>query len=82
MASLEGQEAVAEPLRHQTSQVGMGQAQRWIALSDGGAGLEDLLRGHFGRVDAVILDFYHASEYLGDFAKAWCSGDAVAAESL
>jgi len=41
-----------------------------------------LLRGHFGRVDAVILDFYHASEYLGDFAKAWCSGDAVAAESL
>jgi len=82
VASLEGQEAVAEPLRHQTSQVGMGQAQRWIALSDGGAGLEDLLRGHFGRVDAVILDFYHASEYLGDFAKAWCSGDAVAAESL
>jgi hypothetical protein len=80
VASLEGQEAVAEPLRHQTSQVGMGQAQRWIALSDGGAGLEDLLRGHFGRVDAVILDFYHASEHLGDFAKAWCSGDAVAAE--
>lgn len=80
VASLEGQEAVAEPLRHQTSQVGMGQAQRWIALSDGGAGLEDLLRGHFGRVDAVILDFYHASEHLGDFAKAWCSGDAAAVE--
>jgi hypothetical protein len=80
VASLEGQEAVAEPLRHLTSQVGMGQAQRWIALSDGGAGLEALLRGHFGRLDAVILDFYHASEHLGDFAKAWCSGDEAAAE--
>jgi len=80
VASLEGQEAVGEPLRHQTGQVGMGQAQRWIGLSDGGAGLEDLLRGHFGRVDAVILDFYHASEHLGDFAKAWCSGDAAAVE--
>jgi hypothetical protein len=79
VASLEGQEAVAEPLRHLAGQVGMGQAQRWIALSDGGAGLEDLLHAHFGRLDAVILDFYHASEHLGDFAKAWC-GDADAAK--
>ncbi len=71
-----GGRAVASP----DGQVGIGQAQRWIALSDGGAGLEDLLRGHFGRVDAVILDFYHASEHLGDFAKAWCSGDAAAVE--
>jgi hypothetical protein len=78
---LEGQEAVIEPLRHQAGQVGMSRAQRWIALSDGGAGLEDLLRAHFGRLDAVILDFYHASEHLGDFAKAWCSGDAAAAEN-
>jgi hypothetical protein len=81
VASLEGQEAVAEPLRHQAGQVGMGPAQRWIAISDGGAGLEDLLRGHFGRVAAVILDFYHASEHLGDFAKVWCGGDAEAAEA-
>jgi hypothetical protein len=79
VASLEGQEAVAEPLRHLAGQVGMGQAQRWIALSDGGAGLEDLLRALWGRLDAVILDFYHASEHLGDFAKAWCGGDADAA---
>jgi hypothetical protein len=78
LASLEGQQAVAEPLRQLAGQVGVGQAQRWIALSDGGAGLEDLLRAHFGRVDAVILDFYHASEHLGDFAKAWCGGDADA----
>lgn len=81
VASLEGQGAVAEPLRHTAGRVGMGDAQRWIAVCDGGAGLEDLLRSHFGRLDVVILDFYHASEHLGDFAKAWCAGDASAAEA-
>jgi hypothetical protein len=59
----------------------MGRAERWIAISDGGAGLEDLMRSHFGRLDAVILDFYHASEYLGDLAKSWCAGDAEGAEA-
>jgi hypothetical protein len=80
VASLEGQEAVAEPMRHLAGQVGMSRAQRWIAISDGGAGLEDLFRVHFGRIDVVILDFYHASEHLGTFAKAWYMGDAAAAE--
>jgi hypothetical protein len=32
--------------------------------------LEDWLGTNFGRLDAVILDFYHASEHLGDLAKA------------
>jgi hypothetical protein len=81
VAGLEGQEAVAEPLRHLAGRVGMGGAERWIAVCDGGAGLEDLLEAHFGRLDAVILDFYHASEHLGDFAKAWHPGDAAAAEA-
>lgn len=81
VTSIEGQEAVAEPLRHMTAQVGMGEAQRWIAVCDGGSGLEDLLRRHFGRIDEVILDFYHASEHLGDFAKAWHGGDAAAAKA-
>jgi hypothetical protein len=71
VTSLEGQEAVAEPLRHMAARVGMSQAKRWIAVCDGGVGLEDLLRQHFGRIDEVILDFSHASEHLGDFAKAW-----------
>jgi hypothetical protein len=81
VTSLEGQEAVAEPLRHQASRVGLGRARRWIAVCDGGVGLEELLQRHFGRLDAVILDFYHASEHLGDFAKAWFPGDAEAAEA-
>jgi hypothetical protein len=44
VASLEGQAAVAEPLSHLAAQVGLADARRWIALCDGGAGLEDLLR--------------------------------------
>lgn len=71
LASQFGQDGLGEPARRQAAQVGMGRARRWIALSDGGAGLEDWLRLHFDRVEAVILDFYHASEYLGDLAKAW-----------
>lgn len=62
--------ALAGPLRRQGGQVGMDQAQRWVALSDGGAGLEDFLRENFPRVEAVILDFYHVTEYLGRLGKA------------
>jgi len=68
------------PLRRQGGQVGMDHAERWIALSDGGAGLEDFLRVNFGRVDEVILDFWHAAEYLGDLAKALHPGEQEAAE--
>ena len=53
----------------------MDQAERWIALSDAGAGVEDLLRVNFGRVEAVILDFYHVAEHLGDLARALYPGD-------
>ena len=63
--------ALADPLRRQAGQVGMDQAERWVALSDGGSGMEDFLRANFPRVEAIILDFYHVAEYLGDLAKAW-----------
>jgi hypothetical protein len=80
VASLEGQTAVGEPMRRQAAQVGMGHAERWIALSDGGAGLEDWLRVHFGRVEAVILDFYHVSEHLAELAKVWHGAETEAAK--
>ena len=70
VAGLGGQESLGEPLRRQAAQVGMDRAERWIALSDAGSGVEDWLRANFGRVDAVILDFYHAAEHLGDLARA------------
>jgi hypothetical protein len=80
-ASLGGQATLGEPLRRQAAQVGMDRADRWIAISDGGSGLEDWLKMHFGKVEAVILDFYHASEHLGDLAKAWHGGGTEAAEA-
>jgi hypothetical protein len=70
VAGLNGQAVLAAPMRKQAAQVGMDQAERWIALSDAGAGVEDLLRMNCSRVEAVILDFYHASEHLGDLGRA------------
>lgn len=73
---------LGEPLRRQAAQVGMDRADRWVAISDGGAGIEDWLRLHFPRADAVILDFYHAAEHLADWAKARHPNDAAAAGEL
>ena len=70
VAGLGGQASLGEPLRRQAAQVGMERAQCWIALSDAGAGVEDFLRVNFGRVEAVILDFYHAAGHLGDLGRA------------
>lgn len=64
-----GLAALGQPLRRQGEQVGMDHADRWIALSDGGVGIEDWLQTNFPRVEAVILDFYHAAEHLCDWAK-------------
>lgn len=79
VAGLEGQSSLGEPLRRQAAQVGMDRAERWIAISDGGAGLEEWLRVNFGRVEAVILDFYHVSEYLAELAKEWHKAETEAA---
>jgi hypothetical protein len=68
------------PLRRQAAQVGMDRAERWIALSDSGNGLEEFVRTNFGRVDEVILDFWHAAEYLGGLAQALHPADEEAAE--
>jgi hypothetical protein len=66
-------------LRRQGAQVGLDQAQTWVALCDGGVGLEEFLRMNFPRVEAVILDFYHASEYLAKLAAALHPTDEDAA---
>lgn len=81
VASLNGQAALGEPLRRQAAQVGMDRAERWIAISDGGSGLEDWLRVNFPRVEAVILDFFHAAERLAELAAAWDGPGTEAAET-
>jgi hypothetical protein len=70
-----GLKALSEPLRNQGAQVGMDKADRWVAISDGGSGIEDWLQSNFPRVQAVILDFYHAAEYLGEWSKVLHADD-------
>lgn len=69
---------LGDPLRGQAGQVGFDRAERWIAISDGGSGIEDWLRLNFPRVDDVILDFFHAAEYLNAWAKAMHPDEAEA----
>ena len=57
-------------LRKQASQVGWDEAEQQIAISDGGAGLEDFFRVNFPRAEC-ILDFWHAREHLRELSQAW-----------
>jgi hypothetical protein len=66
-------------LRRQGAQVGLDRAQVWVAITDGGAGLEDWVRENFPRAEAVILDFYHAAEHLATLATALHPADEGAA---
>lgn len=70
LAGLYELDELGSQLRRQAGQVGMHQAQQWIALTDGGAGLEEFMQRHFP-LAVCILDFYHASEHLHKLAKAW-----------
>lgn len=81
VSSLDGLDGLGVPLRRQAEQVGMDAAQRWVAISDGGSGLEEFLSVNFPRVEAVILDFYHAAEYLGAIGRAWHPGDEEASKA-
>ena len=69
-------------LRRQAAQVGMTDAELWIGLTDGGAGLEDFVRKNFAREPVFILDFYHPAGRLCDLAKLWHPQDEAQAEAL
>src|SRR5260370_9374903 len=62
-------------LRRQAGQVGMNHAEQWLALSDGGTGLENFLESNFpgplkhGTVPALILAFWPAADSLLKLAK-------------
>ncbi len=72
LAGLWSLATLGQVLRQQAAQVGMEQAERWIALSDAGNGLENFLRSNFNREDlVVILDFWHPTGYLEKLAQAW-----------
>lgn len=72
-------EEIGRQLGREARAVKLGDADVLIGLTDGGAGLEDCLLDHvfagLGKPIEFILDFYHASEHLHDFLKAWIPHD-------
>jgi hypothetical protein len=73
-AGLAGLADLGERMRRQAGQVGIDSAKRWVALTDGGAGLEEFIDVYFPRSECV-LDFYHAAEHLNGLAKALRPGE-------
>jgi hypothetical protein len=63
-------------MRRQGGHVGMDAAEQWIALSDGGNGLDDFLDVNFPRA-VRILDFQHVAGHLSDLAKLIHPGKAA-----
>jgi len=56
-------------LRRQAEHVGWNDVEQQIALTDGGAGLEEMLAWFFPRA-TCILDFWHAKEHLVELAES------------
>ncbi len=73
LAGLYTLEELGAQLRRQAAQVGMDQAEQWIALTDGGNGLEGFIDVNFPRA-VKILDFQHAAEHLATFAHVFRPG--------
>jgi len=76
LAGLYTLDELGQQLRRQGGQVGMNAAEQWLALTDGGSGLESFLDVNFPRA-VKILDFQHAAGYLAAFAKQFRSGAAA-----
>jgi hypothetical protein len=68
-------------LRRQADAVGLWQADRLIALTDGGHGLEPMLRRDFPTAE-LILDFWHAAEHLSDLARRYAPTTTESADAL
>lgn len=70
---------IGSQLRRECQAVGIAQADVVVALTDGGNGLEDCLldalAGGLAREIVFILDFWHASEHLREFAKVLIPSD-------
>jgi hypothetical protein len=67
---------LGQQLRRQGAQVGLDAADVWIALTDGGNGLEEFSDVFFPRA-VKILDFHHATVHLATFAKVFREGSAA-----
>ena len=68
LAGLYSLEELGLQMRRQGAHVGMDDAEQWIALTDGGNGLEEFIDVNFPRA-AKILDFQHAAGHLASLAR-------------
>jgi hypothetical protein len=71
-------DTLAEQVRAQAKALGLAQVSDLIAVTDGGNGLEEALQRHLAENLTTILDWYHAAEHIGDFAKVWHARDEAA----
>ena len=81
LAGLSPRAELGKQMRRQAAQVGLDAAEAWVALTDGGAGLDEFMRVYFPRAE-LVLDFYHAAEHLNDLAQALHPADDGAAAEL
>jgi hypothetical protein len=76
-------EVLAEQLRSQVRACGLKDVSQLVAITDGGNGLEEALQRHLSTNLATVLDWYHATEHVCNFAlvrfgsdeesrKKWC----------
>jgi hypothetical protein len=56
-------------MRQAAVALGLDQAEKLIAVTDGGNGIEECIRRHFWDDLLCVLDWYHACEHLHDYAK-------------
>lgn len=79
-------EEIGRQLRGECRAVGIAEADVVIGLTDGGNGLETCLvetvLSGLARETVLILDFFHASEHLHEFAKLWQPDDDVRHEQI
>jgi hypothetical protein len=68
------------PMRRQGAQVGMERAEVGVALTDGGAGLEEFVQVYFPPAQCV-LDLCHAAEHRNNLGKAFDADEAQAQEA-
>lgn len=73
LAGLYTLDNLGQQMRRQGAHVGMDAADVWIALTDGGNGLEGFIDVHFPRA-VKIVDFHHVTGHLADFAKVFRQG--------
>lgn len=55
-------------------------AERVVVLGDGAEWIWNLVKVHIKDDRIEILDYYHASEYIWDFSKVWCSNEIKASQ--